>query len=83
MIPAKKALLPLLSACSLWCLLLVTDRRVLIRETTVRSGQALAISGWGEVDGGATGGLVRRYFTGRSVVTRVFTFAANCRVPDD
>jgi hypothetical protein len=76
-IPAKKVLMPLLAACSLWGLLLVTDRKVLIWETTVRPGQALAVSGWGDVDGGATGSLVCRYFTGRSVVTRVFTFAAN------
>ena len=53
--------------------LLVTNSRMLIWETRIATNETVQVEDYGEV----SNSLVCRYFTGRSIVTKVFYFAPN------
>jgi hypothetical protein len=57
--------------------LLLTDRRLLVWETKVSPGETYVIAGHGNVGDGKQASLVCRYFTGRSVVVRVYWYSPN------
>ena len=59
--------------------LLVTDRRVLVREVLINPGQPYTIDGWDGVGRFGEPSLLCRYFTGRSVKTFVFEYSATGR----
>ena len=55
--------------------LLVTGKRVLVSEYHVAQGDTFFVEGWGNVGGGSQDSLVCRYFTGRSITTRVLWYS--------
>lgn len=58
-------------------LLLIFDLRVLIFEKRVHPGQNFVVAEWGDIGKAEQAQLVCRYFTGRSIKTRVFWYSPN------
>ena len=57
--------------------LLLSGRRLLISETRVEPGSRFVLQDYGDVGDATQATLVCRYFTGRSILTRVFWFSPN------
>ena len=57
--------------------LLLSGYRVLIRERRVDPGEHYAVAEYGDLGRMAQASLVCRYFTGRSVLTKVFWHSPN------
>lgn len=57
--------------------LLLSGKRVLISEDLVRPGEVYVVPGFGNVGEGKAESLVCGYFTGRSVVKKVFWYSPN------
>jgi hypothetical protein len=70
-----KAVLVGLAVAVLFCAtLLFSGSRILVYEVKVNPGDAYGVDGYGE---SSQGSLVCRYFTGRSILTRVFWHSRN------
>lgn len=57
--------------------LLITGRRVLIHERSVAPGESYVVAEHGDLGKNSQATLVCRYWTGRSVVTRVLWYSPN------
>ncbi len=53
-------------------LLLATGLRLLVSERRVKTGERVSVPEYGELGGSSQDSLICKYFTGRSVVVRVF-----------
>jgi len=57
--------------------LLVSGYRVLMWEQRVEAGESVTVEGYGDLSSNKAASLVCRYFTGRSVLSRVYWYAPN------
>ncbi len=74
----KKALLFIATAVlTIAIALLVTGKRVLVSEVKVNPGDNYSVPDYGNLGEGKSASLVCRYFTGRSVLIRVFWYSPN------
>lgn len=73
----RRVLAGVAALCAAPLVLLVFDLRVLVSETKVNPGDAFVTADYGDVGKAAQSSLVCRYFTGRSIVTRVVWYSPN------
>jgi len=57
--------------------LLITGKRILLSETKVKPGDSYSAPDYGNLGESKSASLVCKYFTGRSVLTRVFWYSPN------
>jgi hypothetical protein len=73
-----KAVLVGLAVAVLFCAtLLFSGSRILVYEVKVNPGEAYGVDGYGDLGKSSQGSLVCRYFTGRSILTRVFWYSSD------
>lgn len=63
--------------------LLITGKRILLSETEVKPGDSYFVPDYGNLGESTSASLVCKYFTGRSVLTRVFWYSPNNIVGKD
>ena len=56
--------------------LLITDTRILVRETRTEPGQEFFVEGYGNLGNSSQAKLVCRYFTGRRILTSVYFYSS-------
>ena len=57
--------------------LLFSGSRILVYEVKVKPGDTYGVEGYGDLGKSSQGSLVCRYFTGRSLLIRVFWYDPN------
>ena len=73
----KEIRLIIASIAAVWFIVLVTDTKVLLWQTKVKTGQYYYVEEHGDLGKSNQSALVGRYFNGRGIITKVFWYSSN------
>ena len=73
----KEIRLIIASIAAVWFIVLVTDTKVLLWQTKVKTGQYYYVEEYGDLGKNNQSTLVGRYFNGRGIITKVFWYSSN------